>query len=112
MTVDEAIAQVLKYHGCGHPVMKAAGVLRLEVERLRKSDAFHTEACGAHQRHIDELKQTAERRAEGRERCEECRQWFDAEQCVLTVDGCYLCAACADSLREDEPYTSSPGGPQ
>lgn len=100
MTVDEAIAQVLKYHGCGHPVMKAAGTLRLEVERLR----------------------AIERKQEGQERCEECGQWFDAEQCVLTADGCYLCATCADSLREDTPYTASPndaaviarfiGGPQ
>ncbi|MFA7121238.1 MAG: hypothetical protein WC277_07135 [Bacilli bacterium] len=42
MTVDEAIARVLQYHGCGHPVTKAAGVLRLEVERLRKEDAPYT----------------------------------------------------------------------
>ena len=36
MTVSEAIACVLKHHGCGHPVMKAAGVLRLEVEFLQE----------------------------------------------------------------------------
>ena len=33
----------------------------VELDRLAKSEAFHTEACGAHQRHIDEL--TAENAA-------------------------------------------------
>ena len=36
MNIDEAIACVLKFHNCGHPVMKAAGVLRLEVEFLQE----------------------------------------------------------------------------
>ncbi len=34
MTLEEAIAGILKYHGCGHPVMKAAGTLRVEMQRL------------------------------------------------------------------------------
>ena len=35
--------------------------LRAEIERLQRSEAFHIEACAAHQRHIDELQHERDR---------------------------------------------------
>ena len=47
--------------GCADFVLRA----RDEIQRLTKSDEFHTEACAAHQGHIDELtKEIAAKEAE------------------------------------------------